>query len=296
MNALYSLLLGAVLQSVLATNAVAQAVQVGKKDWQLLHDGVLYAYRAKPMPLNTGHDYDPNGYMGEISVRRSDGTLEFIQQTDRGGGAIAPGCDGDYPVISLVDVPHVEGGRLQTFVVFCGSDSGLSNTLIFYKPGAGVAEELKFGRFIPQLYVHNKTLNAVTYRKVYLDSVCSTIVYPTVYSIEYDGDKINVAENKETYSKKIYEELLKDHEIFYGIHEPGYDMERLADNVPALYGSDGKCLRLESYKHLAEILIGSYLSGQYDRYCRLRKSFDVANGFYQEVSQATSIFLRKCEE
>jgi len=172
------------------------------RNTRLTYDGVVYEYKAIPR-------WDNNGkfmyHTGQISGWHRVGELEFFQKTQQ-----SPGCDMDFPAISLVDVPHQNSGHKKTFVLFCGSYAGRHNSLRFYSPNVGIVSSFDLGNFTPVIDKNDNSLELTYYREIWPKSISSKFSYPTIYDIFHDGYSVNLVKknNADERTKLKYRRLL----------------------------------------------------------------------------------------
>ncbi len=122
-----------------------------------------------------------------------------------------PGCKGDFPVISPIEVPFsVDESRTKKLIVFCGSDNGRHNTLRFYDRLGPVFSPIDFYDGPVDVKEDESGIYFTITHKEYFKSIESTIHYPFVYRLilpRYWQNPLNVVETSK--SRELYRNLLE---------------------------------------------------------------------------------------
>jgi|GEM_PF-2797514 len=245
---------------VCGASALAQKSDTGRNA-QLTHDGVLYEYKSIP-------HFDNNGkliyYTGQMSGKRNGTELEFFQKTQQ-----SPGCDGNFPPISIIDVPHQKTAGTQTYVLFCGDYGGRNGTLRFYVPGQGITSTINVNNSIPAISKEKNGPEITIYREIWPDSIRAKISYPTIYKIfseRYVVNFVPIDKNNEIAIGEKYKSLL--------------DQARPPETRDWV---------------VARNLIILSLSGDDEAYCSLAKTVNNAE-LFSEIETLAGFLLIRCKE
>jgi len=187
---------------VCGTSVLAQNADTSRNA-QLTHDGIVYEYKSIPHLDSNGQ---PMYYTGEMSGKRNGKELEFFQKTQQ-----SPGCDGNFPAISMIDIPHQKTAGTQTYVIFCGSYEGRNNTLRFYVPGQGVTSTINVNNFMPAISKEKNDTDITIYREIWPNSISAKISYPVIYKIfsdQYVIKLVQLDKNNEINIREKYQSLL----------------------------------------------------------------------------------------
>jgi len=248
--------------AVFACEASALAQKSGTgRNAQLTHDGILYEYKSIPHIDNNGQVMY---YTGQMSGKRNRTELEFFQKTQQ-----SPGCDGDFPAISIIDVPHQRTVGTQTYVLFCGDYGGRNGTLRFYVPGQGITSTINVNSFIPVISKENDDLEITIYREIWPNAIGAKISYPIIYKIFSDQYVVNfvpIDKNNEIAIGEKYKSLL--------------DKTRHPETQGWV---------------VAKNLIILSLSGDEEAYCSLAEMVNHAE-LFSEIETEVGFSLIKCKE
>jgi len=228
---------------------------------QLTHDGIVYEYKSIP---HLGSNGQVMYYTGQLSGKRNGTELEFFQKTQQ-----SPGCDGNFPAISMIDVPHQKTVGTQTYVLFCGSYGGRHNTLRFYVPGQGVTSTINVNNFIPAISKEKNGTEITIHREIWLNAISAKISYPIIYKIfsnRYVINLVPIDKNNEIAIKEKYQSLL----------------------------DKTQCPETRDWVVARNLIILS-LSGDEEAYCSLAKTVNSAE-LFSEIETETGFFLIKCKE
>jgi len=245
---------------VCEASALAQESDTGSNA-QLTHDGIVYEYKSIPHLDSNGQ---PMYYTGEMSGKRNGKELEFSQKTQQ-----SPGCDGDFPAISMIDIPHQKTVGTQTYVLFCGSYGGRNNTLRFYVPDQGVTSTINVNNFMPAISKEENGTEITIHREIWLNAISAKVSYPVIYKIfseQYVIKLVPIDKNNEIAIREKYKLLL--------------DKARYPETRDWV---------------VARNLIILSLSGDEEAYCSLARMVNNAE-LFSEIETETGFSLIKCKE
>jgi len=244
---------------LLSLPALAQE-QESNRDVQLTYDGVVYEYKAIP-------NRDSNGrlmyYTGQMSGKGYQGEPVFFQKTRQ-----SPGCDKNFPAISLIDVPYQTVSDKKIYVLFCGTYSGKQNTLRFYDPELGMVSSFNLGNYAPVITQDGGVLDLIIYREIWPQSLDIRIIYPTIYNLyTHEGFVKLIQKNDDIATRLKYEKIL-----------------------------DAPYYSTTNNRVVAEKLIILSLAGNNQKYCSLVGRFANQIDLLGEIEASLGFPLIKCKE
>jgi len=197
---LHSLILATVFSFLLSFSLAAEPGKTfGREPHKLIYNNILYQFKFIPVLDKQG---ELMWYEGEMSGTRHDGSLVFSKRTD-----LQPNCDMNFPAISLIDIPLMDGSNPQTYILFCEASGGTSNfhRLRFYRYDKGFVGTFE-ANSTPQIEQSGKIPELIAY-KIFYRKRGGRLSWPVFYDItakksgEVDLFEKDIASNKSKYQK-----------------------------------------------------------------------------------------------
>ncbi|MCZ8407871.1 hypothetical protein SB816_16440 [Achromobacter sp. SIMBA_011] len=203
---------------------------------EYVYNGLVFSFSALPEPANSA-TYGK----GRIVVKDRQGAPRLMSLV-----AQSPGCTGNFPAISAMEMPYasspIESVRVETFILFCGSDNGSHNTLRFLDRQGSLQGSLDFFDGPVDLRPAPDGLRAVVTEQKVIPDVPGVVYFPVIYQLTARGGaNLAITRDVSERAKQIYAALLHEKPYANG-NAPGSVVSAITLHL--LGDQDGFCREL----------------------------------------------------